>query len=105
MSDDDLTFSGMRPKGEKWKRARRVEEPTLALQRLEHEIEDARELIRDLSLALMADANLIAARVHHRGTDVVDGTAIFGHAMELVAAQTMLDEKRKRAHELRAGGA
>jgi hypothetical protein len=99
---DDLTYSGMRPKGDKWKNARRVDDPA-ALQRLEGEIEDLRALVRDLSLCLSADARLIATCIQHRGPDSVDATAIYDHARELLAAQVLLEERRKRAHEMRGG--
>lgn len=99
---DELTFSGMRPRGDKWKRARRVDDP-LALQRLDGEIESLRELVRDLSGCLTADARLIATRLQARGPDAVDATAIYDRARELLAAQVLLEDRRKRAHELRGG--
>lgn len=97
VSDD--TYSGMKPKGDRWKNAH---DPA-ALQRLEHEIDDLRELVRDLSGCLTADARLIATRLLSRGPDVVEPTSIHDHARELVMATTLLGEKRARLHEMRGG--
>lgn len=104
MSDapEDFTFFHLRPKGDRWKNARRVDDAA-ALQRLEAEIESLRELVRDLAGCLTADAALIATRIKHRGPDAVDAQPIYDHAREMLTAQTLLDEKRKRAHEMRGG--
>lgn len=96
---DDLSYEGMKPKGDRWKNAH----DPVALQRLEHEIDDLRELVRDLSGCLTADARLIATRLLSRGPDAIDAQAIYEHARELLTTQTLLDEKRRRASEMRGG--